>query len=222
MHTTAWRGRRPCIDVPQWVVAHAVMVTQQFHGVQWLRALADNVLAGRENICHGDAKHLDGGHASNAWYLCMQTSSLRALALCEYHFSRLGPVKSQIVVLRPPVYMIQFCRPGVNINSWDYHGLRGSANPMLTATGLVNGRWQFSTLQNRHPLTDRQKLSQVITSATPTAVPNLGVSGRMVKYKGVVPCWNKIILKNFRPEPPPSIDRPKIILFQHGTTSEIK
>jgi len=25
-----------------------------------------------------------------------------------------------------------------------YHGLRGSASPVLTATGLVNGRWQFS------------------------------------------------------------------------------
>jgi len=33
---------------------------------------------------------------------------------------------------------------------------------------------------------------------------------------------NKIILKNFRPEPPPSVNRPKIILFQHGTTSEMK
>jgi len=34
-----------------------------------------------------------------------------------------------------------------------YHGLRGSASPLLTATGLVNGRWQ-----NQHPLTDRQKI----------------------------------------------------------------
>ena len=32
---------------------------------------------------------------------------------------------------------------------------------------------------------------------------------------------NKIILKNFRPDPPSSVDRPKIILFQHGTTSKI-
>jgi len=38
----------------------------------------------------------------------------------------------------------------------------------------------------------------------------------------VVPCKNKLILKNFRPEPPPSVDRSKIILFQHGTTSEMK
>ena len=26
-----------------------------------------------------------------------------------------------------------------------HHGLRGSASPVLTATGFVNGRWQFST-----------------------------------------------------------------------------
>ena len=40
--------------------------------------------------------------------------------------------------------------------------------------------------------------------------------------KAVVPCQNKIILKNFRPEPPPSVDRPKVILFQHGTTYKMK
>jgi len=40
--------------------------------------------------------------------------------------------------------------------------------------------------------------------------------------KAVVPCQNKIILKNFRPESPPSVDRPKMILFQHGTMSEMK
>jgi len=38
-----------------------------------------------------------------------------------------------------------------------HHGLRCS--PVLTATGLVNGRWQFSTpLENRRPLTDRQNI----------------------------------------------------------------
>jgi len=49
-----------------------------------------------------------------------------------------------------------------------YHGLRGSASPMLTATGLVNGRWQFfGSLQNRHPLTDRQKICQMWLSRRP-------------------------------------------------------
>ena len=40
-----------------------------------------------------------------------------------------------------------------------HHGLRGSASPVLTATGFANGRWQFSTPpQNKHPLTDHQKI----------------------------------------------------------------
>ena len=35
-------------------------------------------------------------------------------------------------------------------NWQDYHGLRGSASPVLTATGFVNGRWQFSTPHRIH------------------------------------------------------------------------
>jgi len=66
------------------------------------------------------------------------------------------------------------------------HGLRGSASPVLTATGLVNGRWQFSAPTESTPLNRLPKnLSHVIMSATPTAVPNLvyirprGASERM-------------------------------------------
>ena len=69
------------------------------------------------------------------------------------------------------------------------HGLRGSASPVLTATGFVNGRWQFSTPHRPTESTplDRspKNLLLVITSATPTAVPNLvqirprGASGQM-------------------------------------------
>ena len=33
---------------------------------------------------------------------------------------------------------------------YSYHGLRSSASPVLTATGFVNGRWQFSTAQRIH------------------------------------------------------------------------
>jgi len=47
-------------------------------------------------------------------------ASVLAPAVCEYDFGRLGPVKSEIIVLRPPLYMIQFCRPRVGINSWNY------------------------------------------------------------------------------------------------------
>ena len=55
-----------------------------------------------------------------------------------------------------------------------YHGLRGSASPVLTATGFVNGRWQFSTPTESTPLDRSTKnLLLVIMSATPTAVLNL-------------------------------------------------
>jgi len=35
-------------------------------------------------------------------------------------------------------------------NIHTYHGLRGSASPVLTATGFVNGRGQFSTPHRIH------------------------------------------------------------------------
>jgi len=61
-----------------------------------------------------------------------------------------------------------------------------------------------------------------ITQKSPSAHHRTTLSGYIFATKAVVPCQNKIILKNFRPEPPPSVDRPKIILFEHGTTSEMK
>jgi len=53
------------------------------------------------------------------------------------------------------------------------HRLRGNASPVLTATGFVNGKGQFSTphrIDNPQPIT--KNLSQMITSATPTVAPN--------------------------------------------------
>ena len=41
------------------------------------------------------------------------------------------------------------CRFDVDF-SYIYHGLCGSASPVLTATGFVNGRWQFSTPHRIH------------------------------------------------------------------------
>jgi len=32
-----------------------------------------------------------------------------------------------------------------DVPALQHHGLRGSASPVLTATGLVNERWQYST-----------------------------------------------------------------------------
>jgi len=54
------------------------------------------------------------------------------------------------------------------------HGLRGSVSPVLTATGLVNRRWQFSTPTKSTPLDRSSKTSgHIITSTTPTVVTNL-------------------------------------------------
>ena len=46
---------------------------------------------------------------------------------------------------------MSWCRPYAKIGSEviTYQGLRGSASPVLTATGFVNGRGQFSTLPHR-------------------------------------------------------------------------
>ena len=61
-----------------------------------------------------------------------------------------------------------FCRPNYEF------GLRVSASRVLTATGFVNGRWQLSTPTDSTPLDRSPKnLVQMITSAAPTAVPNL-------------------------------------------------
>ena len=48
--------------------------------------------------------------------------------------------------------------------------------------------------------------------------PGSELQSSATTLKAVVPCQNKIVLKNFRP---PSVDRPKIILFQHGATSKM-
>ena len=45
------------------------------------------IIAGRKMIRHGDAKHLNGGHAANVRYLNLeadQTYSVLALSVCEY------------------------------------------------------------------------------------------------------------------------------------------
>ena len=56
-----------------------------------------------------------------------------------------------------------------------HHGLRGSTNPVLTATGFVNGRGQFLTPPTESTPLDRspENLLLVITLATPTAELNL-------------------------------------------------
>ena len=96
-----------------------------------------------------------------------------------------------IPVTSPKTATIPMGFPYFHSQSWTPgNGMRGSASPVSTATGFC--QWErviFDLLQNRHPSTDHQKLSQVITTATPTAVPSLvyirsreGLLGEWVKY----------------------------------------
>ena len=79
---------------------------------------------------------------------------------------------------------------GYTITLNSYHGLRGSASPVLTATAWPC-KWEMEIFDphrihtlNRPP----KNLSQVITSATPTSMPHLveirswGLLGKWVKY----------------------------------------
>ena len=70
-----------------------------------------------------------------------------------------------------------------------YHGLRGSASPVLTATGFVNGRWHFRALQNKHPLTDHKKIWYRWLRRRPLRLHQIwcksvdgGLLGKWVKY----------------------------------------
>jgi len=65
-------------------------------------------------------------------------------------------------------------------------GLRGSASPVSTATGFVNGRTIFDPTQNPHPLTDHQKFVASDYTGNPYGCakfvanpPTGGASGRM-------------------------------------------
>jgi len=82
-----------------------------------------------------------------------------------------------LVIVFFSVLIIQYClfdccRESRNVLIC--HGLRSSASPVLTATGVVNGRGQFLTPTESTPLDRSPKnLLLMITSATPMAVPNL-------------------------------------------------
>ena len=85
------------------------MAAQQFQGMEGLRALANDivdVLAGGQMIRHGDAEDLDRGDAANVRYLWRHVQEEAYACGREYNFNRLSPVKSEIVVLRPPVHEV--------------------------------------------------------------------------------------------------------------------
>ena len=64
-----------------------------------------------------------------------------------------------------------------------YYELRGSASPVLTATGLVNGRWQILTPTESTPLDRSPKtLVQVITSCGPYGSAKFGANTPVGDY----------------------------------------
>ena len=117
-------------------------------------------------------------------------NSARAVPLRTDHHSRRNVASSIVACLQ---HFWQRLALFVNVIV-DYHGLRGSASPVLTATGFVNWRWQFSTPSPTEstPLErSPKKLVQVTTSAASTAVTNLvqirprGLLGKWVKYNEI-------------------------------------
>ena len=67
-----------------------------------------------------------------------------------------------------------------------HHGMRGNASPVLTATGFVNGKWQFSTpYRIDTPQLIAKKVVTVEYIGNPYscakfgASPSTGASGRM-------------------------------------------
>ena len=75
-----------------------------------------------------------------------------------------------------------------------YHRLRGSASPVLTATGFVNGKGQFfDPPQNRHPSTDHQKICHRWLRRRPLRLCQIrcisvhgGLLGTWVKYNKII------------------------------------
>jgi len=100
----------------------------------------------------------------------------------------------------------------------------GSWFPWHKNSPRVQRRQQSMQGRSLRPIYSCKRTSNGCCNASSISRPVwAGVAGRLYcsLLKAVVPCQNKIILQNFRPEPPPSVNRPKIMLFQHGTTSKI-
>jgi len=139
----------------------------------------------------GHVNHLNfGGHQPYLWYGCRQSCQVNRLRCCKLRWtvSVINWWRSSVTILSywPPTivyntvgvmhrvaWVCQRQRRLVMHRRRSYHRLRDSASPVLTATGFVTGKGQFSTPTESTPLNRSPKnLSQVITSATPTAVPN--------------------------------------------------
>jgi len=119
------------------------------------------------------SRHITGTAEPEVVKFCTWVGCVNSSNRMTYHQHK-GRGYSHVTVLK-------FCRlswcsssRGFVSDSWaTCHSLRGCASLVLTATGFVNGKGQFSTpyrIDTPQPIT--KKMSHVITSATPTAVPN--------------------------------------------------
>jgi len=108
-------------------------------------------------------------YSTSRGHLCDSTSSFFAYCICSTSIraSRYQRTSECLYLLTDlsATSTKSYCPS----NSRVYHLLCGSGSTVLTATGFVYG----NPKQIRFPLADRQKLSQVITSATLTAIPNV-------------------------------------------------
>ena len=77
----------------------------------------------------------------------LTTSSADIIQECHVMFSVKSVSKSIFKRRRRPniLPVVVFKMSNIRRRKLNNHGLRGSASPVLTATGFVNGRWQFST-----------------------------------------------------------------------------
>ena len=85
-----------------------------------------------------------------------------------------------------------------------YYGLRGSASPVLTATDLVNVKWQYSMPTESTPLNQSPKtLAQVITSAAPIRQCQIWCKYAHRKHLETYSfcCW--LVLLHVSPQPIP-------------------
>jgi len=125
----------------------------------------------------------------NDWFHVQwrQSSRTRALTHCWHciipFFGATIPCTGRTVDMKPVFQKFCWQQPTLEVDvpatlsdifQRTHHRLHSSASPVLTATRLVNGNWQNSILTDTTSFNWSSKnLSQVITSATPMAMPHL-------------------------------------------------
>jgi len=88
-------------------------------------------------------------------------------------FILIADVIARLTCCNASVKQAQVCSVNDSVYLPSSYRLRGSASPVLTVTGFVNGKRQFSTpyrIDTPQPIT--KNCHMVITSANPTALPN--------------------------------------------------